>query len=404
MLAFNCPRCDQRLMVQDEIAGRKVKCPRCTNIFDAPSQNGESRTDPSVRQPSPAPASNLDPEIARMLAPPQGPGELGRLGAYRVLKVLGAGGMGVVFQAEDLQLKRLVALKAMRTALGTVPTSRGRFSQEAQAAAAIQHDHIVTVYQVGEDRGVPFLAMQFLQGETLESRLKRVGRLPVATALRVGREIAEGLSAAHLVGLIHRDIKPSNIWLEAGRDRVKILDFGLARVAYGDSSLTQSGVLVGTPAYMAPEQARGGSSTEARSDLFSLGCVLYRICTGELPFKGSDTLATLTALATTQPPRVDRLNPDVPPTLADLIARLLAKTPEQRPASAQAVVEAIRAIERGAPPANESGSVMSVMDTVLELLPKESPSLFSQIIAYDVLVLVLLLSGIALLGYVIATK
>lgn len=402
MLAFNCPRCDQRLMVQDEIAGRKVKCPRCTNIFDAPSAAGSNST---AQQSAPqAPGSGLNSDFARLLAPPQSPDELGRLGGYRILKVLGAGGMGVVFQAEDVMLKRPVALKAMLPALSAVPTSRARFLQEAQAAAAITHDHIVTIYQVGEDRGVPFLAMQFLQGETLESRLKRVGRLPVPTVLRVGREIAEGLSAAHLVGLIHRDIKPSNIWLEAGRDRVKILDFGLARVAYGDSNLTQSGVLVGTPAYMAPEQARGGSSTESRSDLFSLGCVLYRLCTGQLPFKGGDTLATLTALATTQPPRVDRLNPDVQPVLADLIARLLAKNPEQRPASAQVVVESIRAIEKSAPPEEASGSAISVMDTVLELLPKKSPSLFSWIIAYDVLVLVLLLTGLALLGYVLAAK
>jgi serine/threonine protein kinase len=386
-------------MVQDEIAGRKVKCPRCTNIFDAPSAGGSS---PTEQQSLPrAPIGGINPEIARLLAPPQGPDELGRLGSYRILKVLGAGGMGVVFQAEDVLLKRPVALKAMLPGLSAVPTSRARFLQEAQAAAAITHDHIVTIYQVGEDRSVPFLAMQFLQGETLESRLKRVGRLPVATALRVGREIAEGLGAAHLVGLIHRDIKPSNIWLEAGRDRVKILDFGLARVAYGDSNLTQSGVLVGTPAYMAPEQARGGSSTEPRSDLFSLGCVLYRLCTGQLPFKGGDTLATLTALATTQPLRVNQLNPDVPPPLADLIARLLAKAPEQRPTSAQAVVEAIRALETGAPSADASGSAISVMDTVLELLPKESPSLFSRIIAYDVLVLLLLITGIALLLWTI---
>src|SRR5262249_35038997 len=151
--------------------------------------------------------------------------------------------------------RRPVALKALLPALSASPSCRARFLREAQAAAALQHDHVVTVYQVGEDRGVPFLAMQLLEGETLEARLRRSGRLPLRTALRVGREIAEGLAAAHARQLIHRDVKPGNIWLEAGRDRVKILDFGLARAAREESHLTQSGAVMGTPAYMAPEQA-----------------------------------------------------------------------------------------------------------------------------------------------------
>ena len=149
------------------------------------------------------------------LASPQEPDEMGRLGPYRVLKVLGTGGMGVVFQAEDPHLRRLVALKVMRPSLAASAEFHRRFLREARLAAAIDHEHIVTIYQVGEDRGVPFLAMQMLRGQTLEDRLERAGgRLPLAEVLRIGREIAEGLAAAHAAGLVHRDIKPANIWLE----------------------------------------------------------------------------------------------------------------------------------------------------------------------------------------------
>jgi serine/threonine protein kinase len=284
-------------------------------------------------------------DYSRFLAPPQQPGEMGRLGSYRVLKVLGRGGMGVVFQAEDIQLERPVALKVLRPELASSSDGRARFLREAQAAAALQHDHIVTIFQVDEDRGVLFLAMQLLQGETLDDRLHRQPELPLQTVLRLGREIADGLAAAHARQLIHRDIKPSNIWLEAGRDRVKILDFGLARAQGEDARVTQSGAVMGTPAYMSPEQARG-QPVGTRSDLFSLGCVLYQLCTGEAPFGREDTLATLSALALEEPPRVKELNPAVPEELSKLIGRLLSKEPAGRPASAGKVVEALREIEQ----------------------------------------------------------
>jgi hypothetical protein len=272
------------------------------------------------------------------------PDELGRLGHYRVLRVLGAGGMGVVFHAEDLQLKRPVALKAMRPAL-TGGAARQRFLREAQAMAAVKHDHVVTIYQVDQDRDVPFLAMEFLAGETLEDRLKREGKLPPAEVLRLGRETAEALAAAHERGLIHRDIKPANLWLEAPRGRVKVLDFGLARVLQDDAHLTQSGTVIGTPAYMAPEQARG-EKVDQRCDLFSLGVVLYRACTGQLPFRGNNTLAILTALATQQPQPVRVLEPAVPSPLAELIMCLLDKSPQARPGSAGEIAQQLLAIER----------------------------------------------------------
>ncbi len=192
----------------------------------------------------------------------------------------------------------------------------------------------------------PFLAMEFLQGMPLGQWMKRDPKPNLAQILRIGREIAEGLAAAHARGLIHRDVKPGNIWLDSDhKDRVKILDFGLARVGTEDVQLTRTGVVVGTPAYMSPEQA-GGEKVDARTDLFSLGCVLYRLCTGAMPFAGDTTMALLTDLALFHPKPVRDLNPDVPLALADLVMRLLAKKPADRPASAQEVVEGLQAVER----------------------------------------------------------
>ena len=301
--------------------------------------------------------------------------------------MLGAGGMGIVLQAEDTQLQRRVALKVMRPALATNSESRQRFLREARAAACLEQDHIVTIYQVGEAAGLPFLAMQFLKGESLEARLNRDGALPVPDVLHIGRQVALGLAAAHEQGLIHRDIKPGNIWLEttgreardrgrAGGDkeqayRVKILDFGLVRAADGHSRLTQTGAIVGTPAYMAPEQGRG-QELDARCDLFSLGCVLYRMTTGRPAFSGSDAISTLVSVMTTHPHPAGDLNPELPAALSNLIFQLLAKEPMDRPASAQAVVKLIEAVDRdytaacdrenggaipGAVPTSSSGSV-----------------------------------------------
>ncbi len=286
-------------------------------------------------------------ELYDFLAPPQQQDEIGRLGPFRVLQVLGAGGMGVVFKAEDPRLKRLVALKAMLPRLAASETARKRFVREAKAAAAVDHVHVVPIFQVGEDRGIPFLAMQLLEGESLADRLRREPALTVVEMLRIGRETALGLAAAHQHGLIHRNVKPANLWLEAGngeRFRVKILDFGLARAAADNAHLTQSGAFVGTPSYMAPEQA-GGEQIDHRADLFSLGCVLYRLATGSPPFKGKDAIATLVAIAAHNPKPPAEVAAQVPPELSDLVMQLLAKKPAERPETAQAVAETLAEIE-----------------------------------------------------------
>ncbi len=278
-------------------------------------------------------------EAADFLHPPQAPDEIGRLGNYRILKVLGAGGMGIVYLAEDAKLKRRLAIKAMKPALAASASAGERFLREAQTTASIKHPNIVTIYQVDQDRGVPFIAMELLEGESLEDRLRRDKKLSVAETVRIGREIALGLAEAHKKGLIHRDIKPGNIWLEGPDAQVKILDFGLAHGAEEELHVGKEPMVAGTPAYMAPEQARA-ENLDARSDLFSLGCVLYRACTGTFPFPGKRVSAVLAAVKEKDaaPPR--QLSPDIPGWLSDLIVAMLAKEPAHRPASALVVVDA----------------------------------------------------------------
>jgi serine/threonine protein kinase len=288
------------------------------------------------------PKSADDEEDVSFLAPPELPDEIGRLGGYRVLQVLGVGGMGIVFRAEDPGLQRLIALKAMRPALAARKSARDRFLQEAKATAAIEHDHIVTIHQVGEDRKTPFLAMQFLRGESLQRRLQREGKITEHEIVRIGREVAAGLDAAHRRGLIHRDIKPDNIWLEE-TGRVKILDFGLVRAASGDSGLTQSGVVLGTPRYMAPEQAKG-EAIDSRCDLFSLGAVLYHLAAGRAPFDGENVTAALLAVVHSAPAPLETSCSGIHPELSRLIEQLLSKNREQRPGSAAEVARRLEEI------------------------------------------------------------
>jgi len=392
MVAFACASCQMKLSAKEELAGKQVKCPGCGHTMMVP-QAAATPASPvppgsapwQIVPPLPAakagertlppnpvperlsdanghpglgngrrkeaiqaePAARPSPELWNFLAPAQQPDEIGRLGPYRILQVLGAGGMGVVFRAEDPSLQRLVALKAMLPSLACSAAAKERFFREARSAAALKHPHIVTIFQVGEDRGAPYLAMEYLEGEPLDGRLKRQPPVPLAEVLRIGREVAEGLSCAHEKGLIHRDIKPANIWLEGHKGLAKILDFGLARALDDQTHLTQSGAIVGTPAYMAPEQAMN-QGIDPRCDLFSLGCVLYRLTTGRLPFQGDNTLTILSALAKDTPPEPASLNPALPPELNDLIVQLLAKQPEARPGTAQEVAAALRVLEHDA--------------------------------------------------------
>jgi serine/threonine protein kinase/predicted ATPase len=302
--------------------------------------------------------SDITPVSLSFLSPALEPDELGRLAHYRILKILGQGGMGIVLLAEDTQLQRPVALKVIRPEIGQILGNRQRFLREARAMAQVRSDHVVTVHHVSQVNDVCYLAMELLEGEPLDRWLDGVRIPPVGEVTRIGREIAQALAAAHARGLVHRDVKPANIWLEAPARRVKLLDFGLARPQASDSELTSPGMVVGTPMYMAPEQALG-EVVDNRADLFSLGGVLYRMATGRPPFEGQSALAIMSAVTTQTPPPAGDLNPALPAVLSELIGRLLARQPGDRPESADAVVHELHAIERAVPSAAHAHTQVS---------------------------------------------
>ncbi len=246
----------------------------------------------------------------------------------------------MVLKALDPALNRLVAIKVMAPQLAVVAAARKRFAREARASAAVSHEHVVPIYAVDEFKGLPYLVMPFIAGESLQERLDRCGALKLPEILRIGRQIAAGLAAAHAQGLIHRDIKPSNILLENGVERVKITDFGLARTV-DDATLTHSDVVVGTPQFMAPEQARG-EPLDPRSDLFSLGGVLYAMCLGRPPFRAPTALAVLKRVCEDIPRPIREVDPEVPEWLAAIIEKLLAKEPGLRFASAAEVSQVLQ--------------------------------------------------------------
>jgi eukaryotic-like serine/threonine-protein kinase len=279
------------------------------------------------------------------LAPPTEPGSLGRLGHYEVLEVVGKGGMGVVLRARDTKLLRAVALKALAAPLAASGTARRRFAREARAAAAVRDDHVVAIHAVYDDGLVPYLVMEFIDGNNLDALIRRHGPLEVQEVLRIGIQVASGLAAAHAQGLIHRDVKPANILLENGVQRVKLTDFGLARAA-DDASLTQSGIVAGTPLYMSPEQA-AGEALDARADLFSLGSVLYEMCTGCPAFRAPNTVAVMRRVCEDTPRPIREANPDIPEALCGLIDRLHAKRPADRPGSAQEVADRLAGVLAG---------------------------------------------------------
>lgn len=274
---------------------------------------------------------------AGFLEPSEDSKHLGKAAHYDVIETVGRGAMGIVLKAFDRKLQRVVAMKVMSPQFAANATARKRFAREARAAAAVCHEHVVTIHAVDEGGLVPYFVMQFVGGRSLQERIDQTGPLQVREILRIGMQAAEGLAAAHKQGLVHRDIKPANILLENGVERVKITDFGLAR-AVDDASLTQSGVIAGTPQYMAPEQARG-EPIDHRADLFSLGCVMYTMCTGRAPFRGSTTMAVMKRVCDDAARPICEVNPEVPSWLAGIVSRLMAKNAAERYQSAAEVAQ-----------------------------------------------------------------
>ncbi len=262
------------------------------------------------------------------LSPCDIPNTLGKLGPYIVEDVIGRGGMGIVLRAIDPKLNRVVAIKVLAPEFLANPMAGKRFLREAQAAAAVSHDHVVRIYAVDDASPVPFLVMECIIGQSLQQKIERNGILEIREILRIGNQIASGLAAAHKQGLVHRDIKPANILLENGIERVKITDFGLAR-AVDDVGITQSGQVTGTPQYMSPEQALG-EPVDHRSDLFSLGSVLYTMCTGRPAFRATSTVAVLRRVVDDTPRPIREINPETPDWLIAIIDRLMSKRPDDR--------------------------------------------------------------------------
>ncbi len=271
------------------------------------------------------------------LAPSDWPDSLGRLGTYEVKGVVGRGGMCVVLKAVDPALNRTVAIKVMAPHLAASGAARQRFLREARAAAAVVHEHVVAVHAVDESNGLPYLVMEYVPGGSLQDRLDHRGPLPITEVLRIGMQAAAGLAVAHGQGLVHRDIKPANILLDAGVERARLTDFGLARAA-DDANLTQSGVVTGTPQYMAPEQARA-EAVDQRSDLFSLGSTLYAMCAGHPPFRAESAVAVLRRVSDDTPRPLREINANVPDWFETIVARLHAKNPDDRYQTAAEVAE-----------------------------------------------------------------
>jgi serine/threonine protein kinase/formylglycine-generating enzyme required for sulfatase activity len=267
------------------------------------------------------------------------------IGNYRILKMLGRGGMGVVYLAEDERLRRLVAIKVMLDEYAQHELARARFQREARAMAKVKSDHIVTIHLVDEENNSPFFVMEYLQGLSLESYLRSNPELNLSTIIRISLEIAQGLSDAHSHGLIHRDIKPDNLFLEAPKGRIKVLDFGLARHLDDATQLTHTGKIMGTPYYMAPEQAEGKKETDHRADIFSFGVVLYRLCSGELPFQGDTIYSVIAALLQHNPLPVEKLNSKIPIRLSRLIERMISKDMQLRPQTIDEVRTELQAIK-----------------------------------------------------------
>ena len=304
---------------------------------------------------------------------------------YRIVEKIGEGGMGIVYRALDAHLDRTVAIKVLRPEAVADPERKWRFVREAKAASALNHPHIVTIHDIDTDQGVDFLVMEYLDGTPLDKLIPKEG-LPADQAIDIGEQIASALGAAHAAGIVHRDVKPANVMV-GKNGRVKVLDFGLAKLvepnAAGDgetsdstatagtaSLRTRQGVILGTIAYMSPEQAQG-NPVDARSDVFSLGSVVYEMLAGRRPFQGDSHLLTLTAILRDDPPSLKALRPDVPGKLESILARSLAKAPADRYATAAQMEQDLGELRRGpaSAPRDGTGRRVSVLRRPAILIP-----------------------------------
>ena len=322
---------------------KEVRQGSVARTADTPAEGSRSLSDTNGDDVTPsdpgAPPADLD-----FLSASDDPAYIGKLHHFQIARVIGRGGMGIVLEAFDTHLHRTVAIKVLNPQYQTNEIARQRFCREGRAAAAISHEHVVPMYQVAKanEGEVAYLVMQLIEGDTLENRLATDRQLAPGEVARIGMQIAAGLSAAHKRDMVHRDIKPANIMIEAETNRVKLTDFGLAR-AIDDVKLTKTGMVTGTPLYMSPEQTLGETADE-RSDLFSLGAVMYEMATGVAPFQAPSAIGVMKRIMELNPEPPHKVNANVPRPLSDLIMSLLSKKPEDRPESAAEVATALASV------------------------------------------------------------
>ena len=330
-----CEACQQTL---EQLAGQPAAWTRVGAVLRDACSAGESSLS-AVGIASAVDSDSAADFAVECLEPSTSPESIGRLGDIEILEVIGQGGFGVVLKGFQPELKRLVAVKVLAPQLAISAPARKRFAREAQATAAILHPNVMTILTVHSGGKLPYLVMPYIACESLQQRIDRTGPLELVDILRIGMQTANGLAAAHAQGLVHRDVKPANILLEIGVERVMLTDFGLAR-AIDDASITRTGVIAGTPLYMSPEQARG-EAIDARSDLFSLGSVLYTLATGRPPFRAESTYGILRRLTDDAPRPLREISPQFPSWFAMIVHKLLAKQPGERFVSASQVAHTL---------------------------------------------------------------
>ncbi|HEY2360270.1 MAG TPA: serine/threonine-protein kinase, partial [Candidatus Angelobacter sp.] len=302
---------------------------------------------------------------------------------YKILSQLGSGGMGVVYEAQDLTLGRKVALKFLPADVAKDVATLDRFLLEARAASALNHPNICTIYAVENDQGQSFIAMELLEGQTLDNVLT-AGGLPLNQVLDIGIQLADALDAAHAKGIVHRDIKPANVFVSQ-RGQVKVLDFGLAKLTHRAESamqtlatagptahLTSPGSTVGTIAYMSPEQARG-EQLDARTDIFSLGAVLYQMATGKLPFEGKTSAVIFNAILEREPEPVNQLSPQLPARLCEIVSKSLEKDRDLRYQSAADLRGDLKRLKRD----SESSRKIAAVSSSAQLAQASAPQISS---------------------------
>lgn len=363
-----CAACQQKLdtLSQGDMTWEEVGALLGGNPMAELAKNiGDTESEPKT----------LVASAATFLKSSDDPDSIGRFARYEVREIIGRGGMGIVMRAFDPSLGRYCAVKVLAPELAGSAAAKKRFSREAKSAAAVVHPHVVPIQTVDEQEGLPYLVMPLVEGQSLQQRVESIGPLPMIEAVRIAAQVAEGLAAAHDQGLVHRDIKPANILLDNGVERVQITDFGLAR-AVDDASMTRSGVIAGTPQYMSPEQAHG-DAIDHRSDLFSLGSVIYFMLTGRSPFRAETTMGVLNRIGNDEPRPLRSINVDVPSWLAAIVSRLLSKQPYDRFDSAEEVAKLLQSWHAHlqspdtvrAPAGNEATSLSAPVSS-RRLLPK----------------------------------